>query len=279
MIQKPIQVRTSAAAFRFGTIMIVVAISIAALGQARSQALAEKDAPDWEQSLYRQEALDAASRVVPEKEIRRADPEADARDAAAADAARQGGEWLDDEQYSEPPVYVHLRWPEGWVDGDTVRLRPAELGVTIDNRGLQPITAEVFITVDVADQRLGNHDLGRVEVRGRESYWLPLAPDALKVDFDEMIYSGQILVTAQGPGLPSSAISEPLFFHPAEDGQILVYGEDVLITRFGGGDFRGRHAYKDEPGSITTRVIHGGAGKVSHRRETAVDLQEEGDNE
>ena len=265
--------------FVVGSLAAPAGTSNFAFGQGQQyESYRDEGAPDWEEVIHREEALHSSSRAVPEKDIERNDPEADRKDADAAARAQKEGRWLDDERYPEFIVPVILRWPEAWEGSEPAQVRSTDFVVTIENQGAEAITLETALTVDLADQRIHRYELGEIQVEKHNISRLPFAlPKDLSVD--EMRYSGQLMITVQNAVLPAPASSAPLFFHPLKNDHLLVYNEDVLIARFTGGDFAGRHNYTPDMGTISTRVIHGGEGQVSYKRVTAEEVLTGGNDE
>ena len=258
--------------FCFAVVTTFTAVSgIASELVQQSEFHGDQNRPDWEETVHREEALSSSSRYVPEAKIRKNDPQADREDVKSAERAQREGKWLDDERYPEFKTPVIVYWPEGLLKSGPSQVLSTDIVVMIENRGPEPFLLETVLTLDLADQLVHYHELGTFQVNKGGITRIPIS---FPKDFamDRMRYSGQLLVSVGSKDLPAPAISAPLFFHPTKDGSLLVYDEDALINQFGGGDFAGHHKYPSEPGTITTRVIHGGAGQVSYKRETIPEI-------
>lgn len=161
-------------------------------------------------------------------------------------------------------TWESLPWPEA------VAVRPASnVVMQVENLTSKQMRVELEFTADDGGQRNEKGKLGEINLGPQATEAVAVDLRSFGLELTALRYSGQLLATARA-FLPGEAnyhqtISPMLYFHPAgarDPNLFTFYGEHALRERFGYGDFRGLLNQKEleEAGTVTTRVMYGGAG-------------------
>ncbi len=173
---------------------------------------------------------------------------------------------IEAEEFPQPLPRIEFVWSD-LVEADEATVDPRSISLTLRNVGPDPLFIEAFAATDNAERpvrtKLAEFDLGVAEE-------LQLAVDATvggTVDTTTLKYSGSATVVAtarSGDGTDYGLFVSPtMFYHPTDDGNVLLYLEDTLRNEFRSGDYKNTHGDAFlEDGVVLDRVVYGGEGEV-----------------
>lgn len=140
------------------------------------------------------------------------------------------------------PALVELAWADAAYD----KLTPTVLGgtktsITIKNLSESAYTVNLSAVADDGGTGKAVIALGSFELAAQGAKVVPIDLTAFGLDFSQMRYSGRVNVVAaleaDGESL-DQGVSTALYFHPAADESIKVYGRPVLHDAFNAGNFK-----------------------------------------
>lgn len=176
-----------------------------------------------------------------------------------------------EEENAEPdapiPPTIEFFWMS-LVDGEAT-VSADEVMLRIRNVGESAFSASIFYTVDGGGQIAHHGKMADLELAPSETSELTLDLASCGISLDDLPYSGRAHVSAtlevEGGSPVRSAVSAPVFFHPAGDDTVILYNETVLRDLYHHGDFRALHTTEElsEEGVVLDRISFGGAGIVS----------------